>query len=324
MSDVAAPPGARSKESQSKGWRKVYDKASRLIRERPFDHLSAILVELRELDLSRKDPNAFYRKRDLVRPLGERILAKAGATLDQTTLHPNVIGGRYLAAPISPIRYLLNCVRPDTCAIVEFGSGWGANLLQLFVAIGATRARAITFHAAEFTEPGRLCADLLARRDPHLRLQSHAFDYRAPNIDFLSGATGHVLAFTRHSVEQVDMIDPALYDRLHALGAATTLVHLEPVGWQADPDLMRRRLAGDAAFFREIGENFLDRLDTPAQQRANAAWWSWRLNYNVNLLQTIRSCADRGLVRLEREIPDIDAIGNVLNPTSIYHVEFAK
>jgi len=60
---------------------------------------------------------------------------------------------------------------------------------------------------------------------------------------FLGDASGHSLVFTRHSVERVDAIDPALYDMLHALQAEVTRVHLEPIGGQREAELVAMRRA---------------------------------------------------------------------------------
>jgi hypothetical protein len=133
-----------------------------------------------------------------VNKLGTAIVGDMSESLDNGFYYPNVLGGEYGAATISPIRYLMNCVRPETQAIVEFGSGWSCNLFQLFVGIGNTRSKAIDYHGAEYTDEGQKTAQRIARYDGGLRYSAHGFDYRVPVSDFLNQYKGHILAFTRH------------------------------------------------------------------------------------------------------------------------------
>lgn len=324
---IAAPPSqpkGRTKKSQGTAWQKIADKISELTTQRPDDHLATLLAELRELDISRKDPNAFYRTRELVQPLGKAILGAIDRTYEDNFHYPDVIAGRYGTSTISPIRYLLGCVRKDTTAIVELGSGWSVNLFQLYVGLGRTRSRTIAYHGAEYTEEGQQAARLLADHDGAIDYHAHSFDYRNPDLSFLNNVKGHVLVFTRHSIEQVDLIDPKLYDLLHGLGAKVTLVHIEPTGWQRDPILVTRRKKKDDSFFEDLGKLIAEDVTSGRRQMENAAWWSWRLAYNINLTSIISQAYRNKKIKVVRREYDFAAVGNVFNPSSLYHLEFIK
>jgi hypothetical protein len=311
----------RSKKSQELSWQKIRLAIERYSKTRPHDHISSFLADLREVDITRKDPSAFYRQRDLARPMGRKILAAVGRDLDDQFYYPDVRAERYSTSTLSPIRYLMTCIRKDTKAIVELGSGWSCNLFQIYVGHGATRSKGIHYHGAEYTMEGQESAKLLAKHDRKIEYFAHSFDYRNPNIDFLREYSGHILVFTRHSIEQVDTINPRLYADLCALEAQVTLVHIEPVGWQRSAELLARRAANDFAYFNKIGETIDADVVSPERQMANAAWWSWRLAYNVNLKSIIDEYCETGKARLVRREYDFSAVGNVMNPATLFHLE---
>ncbi|MDQ6437586.1 hypothetical protein RB623_26335 [Mesorhizobium sp. LHD-90] len=311
----------RTKKSQEISWGKIRQLIERYVRERPQDHIATFLADLREIDISRKDPSAFYRTRDLVRPMGQKIMAAVGQDLEDPFYYPDVRAERYTTSTISPIRYLMGCIRKDTTAIVEFGSGWSTNLFQIYVGHGTTRSASIGYHGAEYTIEGQECAKRLAQHDGKINYFAHSFDYRKPNIAFLRKYTGHILVFTRHSIEQVQTINPSLYEDLCSLRAQVTIVHIEPVGWQRSQELMRRRADDDAAFFGGIGETIDGDIVSVERQLANAAWWSWRLSYNTNLLSIIEDYCGRKKGRLVKREYDFSGVGNIMNPSSLFHVE---
>lgn len=326
MTDALAPTAtqgqARSKASQEKGWSSVFNLAKRIVAARPDDHLVSILADLREVNISRKDPGNYYRIKEMVQPIGAAIMAQRGLEVDDRFHYPEVTCSQYRVGTISPIRYLSQLIRPDTTAVMEVGSGWSSNLFQLYLAHGTTRSKKIIYYGGEYTREGQVCAKFLAERDPGLKYRAFGFDYRNPNVEFLVRQKGHILLFTSHSIEQVDLIDPALFDQLAAIPNPVTVVHFEPVGWQRMPELLQRREAGDAAFFEEIGTRALRGDITSVAE--NAAWWSWRLEYNRNLLPIVSRLEGAGTVRMLRTAWDFSGAGNVLNPSSLIHYEFRR
>ena len=157
--------------------------------------------------------------------------------------------------------------------------------------------------------------------DGSINFNSHQFDYRKPDISFLNGARGHIIVFSRHSVEQVDVIAHQLYQMMIDLNVDISLMHFEPVGWQRRADLCDAREREDASFFEAIGESFAENVESEEDQTNNAAWWSWRLKYNKNLLSIAHQYSAFDGVKIVRKAYDFDGIGNVLNPTSLIHLE---
>ena len=328
--DSGAPAGAtvqtqgraRSKASQSKGWSSVTDKAKRIIAARPDDHLVSILADLREVSISRSDPGRYYRIKDIVRPIADNIMSAHGTTVEDTFQYPNVSNSTYSLGTISPIRYLAQLVRPNTTAVMELGSGWSSNLFQIYLAHGATRSKKMIYYGGEYTREGQICGKLLAAHEPKMNYRAFSFDYRDPNVTFLTRQKGHILLFTSHSIEQVDVINPELFEQLRAIPNPVTVVHFEPVGWQRDSTLLARREAQDTEFFENLGAQALAGNTTSVNE--NSAWWSWRLEYNKNLLPILQRLEDQNAIKMIRRAYDFAGTANVLNPSTLLHYEFNR
>lgn len=243
-------------------------------------------------------------------------------TVEDGFYYPDVVNSQYRPNAISPIRYLSQLIRPDTTGIMEVGSGWSSNLFQLYIAHGATRSKKIIYYGGEYTGEGQRCAKFIAAREEKMNYRSFFFDYRAPDISFLARQRGHILLFTSHSIEQVDMINPELFEQLREIPNPVTVVHFEPVGWQRVPELMQRREANDKDFFEAIGTRAVaGNIDSVSE---NAAWWSWRLQYNMNLLPILERLQRGNVIRNVRTAYDFVANANVLNPSSLIHYEFVR
>ncbi|WP_133170172.1 hypothetical protein [Kumtagia ephedrae] len=319
---VATKGTARSKASQEKGWKSVLTVAKRFLKDRPNDHLSSLLVELRELNISRKDPGRYYVVKDIVKNIGGEILGNEGKDLGDGFYYPDVRNGKYALGHISQIRYLSQLIRRDTTGIMELGSGWSSNLFQLFIAHGATRSKKLIYYGGEYTREGQICARYIAGTEPNMAYRAFNFDFRDPDVTFLKRQKGHILLFTSHSIEQVDAINPILFSQLKEIANEVTVVHFEPVGWQREPELLNKRENHDDAFFESIGEKALaGNIESVAE---NAAWWSWRLNYNTNLLRIVKGLEKEGSIRVRRMEYDFNGQANVLNPSSLIHYDFVR
>jgi len=312
----------RSRASQEMGWTKIHEKAIRILKERPEDDLVSLLADLREVDISRANPSTFYRTRDIARPVGEKIVTSAGLDVNDDFYYPDVTPEGYGISTISKVRYLSNLIRPDTTAVVEVGSGWSSNLFQIYLAHGVTRSKKVIYYGGEYTTAGIKCARFLAERDPRLKYKGFRFDYRAPDVSFLSKQKGHILFFTSHSIEQVEDISPALFDQLASMDSPVTLAHFEPVGWQRRPDLVEKRYTNDKDYFESIGRSAQDGHINPVVE--NAAWWSWRLKYNRNLIGILDGLQSKGTIKEVRKVYDYHGVGNFFNPTTLLHYEFAR
>ena len=302
----------------------ISNRIDKLIQTQPEDETATLLAQLRELNISRQNPNLFYQTRPLVKEFSDNYFARYKLKPSHKFFYPAVSKGEYALQTVSPISYLMKLVRPETEAIVELGSGWSCNLFQQYVGLGRTRCKEIDFIGAEYTDAGRECARKIANFDGHIRYHDFPMDYRKPDTSFLQKYKKHILVFTHHSIEQVDKIDHRLYQQLSELDAQVTLCHFEPIGWQRSKPLMDARKNNDTDYFVALGEKMATSLETEQDQMDNAAWWSWRLKYNHNLTSITNRYTRSGQVRLAFRAYDFGGIGNVLNPTTLYHLEFLK
>ena len=76
VTEGSEKPEGRTKVSQEKGWQKVRKKIEALVRDRPDDHLSSLMAELREIEIGRANPVDFYAKRKVIRPLAENLFER--------------------------------------------------------------------------------------------------------------------------------------------------------------------------------------------------------------------------------------------------------
>lgn len=296
--------------------------AKRICNARPDDHLVSILADLRDVDIGRKNPGGFYQRQELAAPLGAKLLGSAGLSLDEPIVYPDVSGGDYQLSSISPVRYISQLIRSNTTAVMQLGSGWSSSLMQVYLARGATRSKKIHYYGGEHSRSGMICSKYLAARDPMLNFRSFHFDFAAPDVTFLERQKGHILLFTSHSIERHTTLGNALFEQLRLIPNPVTVVHIEPVGWQRDAELLKRRDANDTAFFEEIGARVAAGDSTSVSE--NAAWWSWRANYNTDLLATLKQLDHTGAISIKQQAFDFAAPGNVLNPSSLIHYDFVR
>ena len=93
-------------------------KAEQIVASRPYDHLSSILAELREVNIGRADPGRFDRVKELPGPW-PAVMARDGLGIDDAFYYPDVRGENDQIGAISPIRYLAQLIRPNTTAVVS-------------------------------------------------------------------------------------------------------------------------------------------------------------------------------------------------------------
>lgn len=322
MSSDVAHAGGRTKKSQEGSWSKISNRVDRFIKEKPEDELATLITHLRGLDIGRwTQPNRFYRERALVEPFGKNLMQQFGTSLDDPFLYPDVVNKKYAPRALSPVRYLMSQVSSDTEAVIELGSGWSFNLFQIYIGLGRTRSKNLEYIGAEFTDSGRDAADKIAKFDGKIDYSDYPMDYRNPDVSFLEKYKKKIVVFTHHSIEQVDEIAPKLYEDLYNLNAEVTLIHFEPVGWQRDMDLRKARQDEQDELFLHFGKRFAENVSTERDQIENAAWWSWRLSYNKNLLDIIEDNVKSGRFEEKYTAYDYAGAANVLNPSSVFHLK---
>lgn len=150
--------------------------------------------------------------------------------------------------------------------IIELGSGWGANIFNLWRNGAPIDAN---YFACEPTLAGRAVSQRLANMQKVRRLVSVPFDYRAADYSFIPSSARRIVVFTNFSIEQIDALDDQFFDRLmdgtrHAQQVYG--INIEPVAWQYSfaretrdapaPDWAR--LAKESAFKRGYNKNFYD------------------------------------------------------------------
>lgn len=170
--------------------------------------------------------------------------------------------------------HVLSTALPEADLVVELGSGWGNNLLDLHLA-GGPRAR---FFALEPTRFGRAAVERLAALDPSLDLTTLYFDYERPDYRALPSGR-RLLVFTSHSIEQISQLPEAVITGLFSLAEEIVGVHFEPVGWQIRPD---------------TGIEAGARRD-----------YSLANGYNENLWPLLNELAVAGELTIETVVPDI-------------------
>jgi hypothetical protein len=173
-----------------------------------------------------------------------------------------------------------------TQRVIEMGSGWGAVISSLW--LGGT-PRDAEYWALEYTEAGRTLSDLLARAEPRFKLTSRAFDYHEPDFSYLTQPLETVV-YSIYSIEQITYIKDELIDRILAIPGFTRCVHIEPVGWQVEPDALIARLDRLA---KKLGIRALTQATASARR-------CWRHGKNRNLIETLRRYEAAGKIVIEQ------------------------
>lgn len=121
---------------------------------------------------------------------------------------------------------------PSGCdQIVELGSGWGANLLYLWL-FGGPRCE---YLALEGSEIGRNMSDRLAALEPSLRFRSSSADVYNFESRLITGS--RALLFTVDVFNLLDNLPNDLFDRLVGAEGVVSGLHIECMSWQMRSDL---------------------------------------------------------------------------------------
>lgn len=138
------------------------------------------------------------------------------------------------------IETILELAHENVDTIVELGAGYGSNLIRLASGFqGRTgdtfSQRDIKLIMAEYTSSGRaLCSEFLKLKNaPDMSLEH--IDHKEPDLSFINQSE-RLLIFTIHSIEQVAKIPPNYFDVLSRAAPIVHGVHIEPVGFQFEPD----------------------------------------------------------------------------------------
>lgn len=163
----------------------------------------------------------------------------------------------------------------ETGLVVELGSGMCDTMFTIWA---ESRLNWPRYVACEFSEAGRRTSRMLAALEPRMKFDARFFDYRKPDFSGIPKAANHAIAYSTHSIEQVDQVSGELIERLCDLAPRVTGLHFEPIGWQFAEDPSRPLVANHKARCMEF-------------------------KYNENFWALLNSYQDRGLIRILEAVP---------------------
>ena len=181
-----------------------------------------------------------------------------------------------------------------------------------------------------------------------MRLTLVHFDYDAPDLLPRGRA---VAVLTVFSIEQIPRLEPRVFSELLRQSGRCHALHLEPVGWQYQEELLRARrlrpagagaaLAGrphprprpfrrrwlDERLYERFGWSLGDAsrelgidigpgdVGSSARVSPNAALWSATFGYNTNLVALLAELEQAGVLGVDSQ--EVNAFGdNPFNPGS--------
>lgn len=230
-----------------------------------------------------------------------------------------VVNGSYTSVPRLPgldilVRTVAALVDSEVDCVVELGSGPGYNLGELFLALPPGQRRPALI-ACEPSEQGRRLTEQLFSTTPGAEISTRPFDYYEPDLGFLA-AFKKVVVFTSHSIEQIPILGPGLYESLLA-APVCACVHQEPIGWQRYTNLAAsvRKLHDDEHAWNAFRSNFIYSIQ-PGRETENAAAWAAGCVYNTDLLPVLARASDQGHINLTALAYDFASI-NPFNPSTL-------
>lgn len=197
---------------------------------------------------------------------------------------------RYTLAPYyaHPMDFLVDFLRQNPVdAVVELGSGYGRNLVELFYRGGP---KGIPYYAGELSESGTEMATMLATKMADLRIMPFRFDHEEPDLAAIAEKS-RVLFFTFHTIEQVATLRADYFKILAGHADRVTGVHFEPFGFQI------------AQFPGEV---------TDAQKRLIEG-----NGWNGNMVEMLTASARRGEIDITFMAKNMMGSDDPENPTSL-------
>lgn len=179
----------------------------------------------------------------------------------------------------------------DDTVLVDLGSGWGriSTLLKY-------KFPQLSVISAEISKAGRLCTEHISDQFG-LGISPIEFNYLDWSVLFDHLKKRHaknLVFFSNHSAEQVPYLNIQMFEDFLRLDGKIKFIHIEPVGWQmsGDAEVVKYSQAPE----RGLGE---------------------RGGYNKNLLLIIQELRRRGLVEIDRMIPNYLAFETIRNSGSL-------
>lgn len=169
----------------------------------------------------------------------------------------------YLQSALNPY------IAPNTDCIIELGSGWGRNILNLS---NNSDYKNIDFIAGELSTSGQNVTKLFTSVF-NLNVKSVDFNWYNPNsiTDLIKDTSyKNVVVYSYYSIEQIKHIDRVVFDNLLKLDIDVKFIHIEPVAFQ---------------------------------YQGNPSPWSSESHYNVNLKSCLESLETDNLINIDNIEP---------------------
>jgi SAM-dependent methyltransferase len=273
MDDETSTLVRRAEGGQHEQWREFYERAwafraefmRAMIREgetNPYRIIKRLQAHERKYELESKDGQILFERRAFA---PEQGMTPAGTPV----VRRSSFRGKGLVVPFhaaTPVcDFIIDFIEQTGPydAIIELGCGYGRNLFEIFYRGGPADSQ---YCGGELTQSGVEIARELAALDPRMKTRFFRHDHLAPDFGPLP-RFDRPLVFTAHSLEQVWMINPALFQAMAGLGRAVVGLHLEPFGFQMET--LGPATEAHAALFREKGwnQNFAAALQQARENR---------------------------------------------------------
>ncbi len=212
----------------------------------------------------------------------ENKLLETGYLMDRQlfrvdSLDPRVVT---LLTDAVKMREAIRLFGPGVRRIVELGSGWGKNLINLFKFGAPLEAE---YWGFELTKTGRQLMDKVgAECAPTMRLRSSRFDFYDADFSAL-GHTAETCVLTHHSIEQIPEIPENLIERIMAIPGFRVCMHMEPIGFQ----FKSYKWLSDSQ-----NKTLMDRIDADNRRFAE------KRNQNRNLYPVLKKLENRGTIKI--------------------------
>jgi SAM-dependent methyltransferase len=273
MDDETSTCARRAAGGQHEHWRDFYERAWAFRAEfmradirdgetNPYRIIKRLQAHERKYKLGSRVGQTIFERREFA---PEQGMTPAGTPV----VRRSSFRGKGLVVPfhaVSPLAdFIIDFVEQTGPydAIIELGCGYGRNLFEIFYRGGPADSQ---YCGGELTQSGVEIAGELAALDPRMKARFFHHDHLAPDFGHLP-RFDRALVFTVHSLEQVWMMNPALFLALAGLAREVTGVHLEPFGFQMAK--LGPVTEAHAALFRENGwnENFAAALQQARENR---------------------------------------------------------
>jgi SAM-dependent methyltransferase len=273
MADHSTIPPPDADGGQHEHWRQFYERAwafrAAFMRARiragetnPYRIIKQLQAHERKYAIESENGPTTFRRREFAPELG---MTPAGTPV----IRLSSFRGKGLVVPFHAlaaaadfiIDYIDQTGRYD--AVIELGCGYGRNLFEIFYRGGPADAQ---YLGGELTQSGVEIAGELAALDPRMPARFFRHDHLAPDFSHLPRFE-RALVFTVHSLEQIWMMDPGLFQAMAGLAREVTGIHLEPFGFQTEA--LGPATAAHAAFFRNQrwNQNFAAALHEAREKR---------------------------------------------------------